>query len=338
MPTTGPRILILVPCLLAALVHSAPADDASANRKRLAAMPLEHRQALARNLERLDALPASEQAALRKLDQQLAESEPTDRRRYLDVMRRYHVWLQTLSKDQRQALAAANPEQRMTLVKRYRAEQRRTLDAQPTLDWVQLTRLTTPDLEKTARRLKVWFHLDQAERAAVSDLRDPDQQATRLDELGKEKGVSRTFRRDRQELAARLDTARKQLETELARRKLDGTAILKKRAEAVSPRLKTAAAKHRLNDLLIVREFKPEPVDPARLIQFEAELPGWVRESLDPLPPDSAWRRLHLLYRLVFPPDQEIAQPAPRVEPPGTAPQPPVPTRKPAPGAAVQPF
>ncbi|MEO6808639.1 MAG: hypothetical protein ABI353_05955 [Isosphaeraceae bacterium] len=335
MPTTGLSILVL--SLLAALVQSTSANDADVSRKRLAAMPLEHRQTLANNLERFDTLPGDEQAAIRRLDQQLADAEPTDRQRYLDVMRRYHVWLQTLTKDQRQGLAAASPEQRMALVKRYRVEQRQTIDAQPTLDWVQLTRLTTPDLEKTARRLKVWFNLDRAERAAVSALRDPDEQATRLDELGRANGVSRDFRRERQDLAARLDVARKQLETELARRKLDGTSISKKRADAVAPRLKAAAVKHRLNDLLIVREFKPEPVDPARLIRFEADLPSWVRESLDPLPPESAWRRLHLLYRLVFPPGQEIAQPASKVKPPSSSPQP-APTLKPPSGAAVQPF
>lgn len=248
-------------------------------------------------------------------------------------MRRCHLWLQTLTKDQRQTLAAADPEQHMALVKRYRAERRQTLDTQPALDWVQLTRLTTPDLEKTARRLKVWLHLDRAERAATTVLRDPDEQATRLDELGKANGVARDFRRDRQDLAARLDAARKQLETELARRKLDGTPVVKKLADTVPPRLRATVAKHLLNDLLIVREFKPEPVDSTTLIQLEAELPDRVRESLDPLPPDSAWRGLYLLYRLVFPPGQEIARPAPGAKSSKPSAQP-----APTPGAAVQPF
>lgn len=63
MPTTGPRSLILVLGFLAVLVQAASADEAGENRKRLAAMLLEHRQALARNLERFDAPPGGQQTA-----------------------------------------------------------------------------------------------------------------------------------------------------------------------------------------------------------------------------------------------------------------------------------
>jgi hypothetical protein len=336
MPTTGPRSTVLALGLLALLARSAPADPPEENRRRLAAMPLERRQTLARNLERLDALPADEQARLRQLDQQLAECEPTDRRRYLAVAHRYHLWLQTLTDDQRQALAAASPQERIVLVKRYRADQRQAVETHPSLDWVQLTRLTAPDLERTARQLKVWFHLDRADRDAVAALRDPAERTARLDELGKANGALREFRRDHQALAAQLDAGRTELDAELLRRKPAGSPALKKRGEAGQPRLKAEVARHRLKDLLIVRQFEPAKVDPAHLGRFEAELPAWVRESLDPLPPDAAWRRLHILYRLVFPPGQEIAPPSPaaRPGPPAPTPTPPSPPS----GPTVRPF
>ena len=83
--------------------------DQDENLRRLRSMPLEHRRALAQNLERFDAMGAADREAIRALDRELARQPDADRARYLAVLRRYHLWLQRLPKDKREAIAAAPP-------------------------------------------------------------------------------------------------------------------------------------------------------------------------------------------------------------------------------------
>src|SRR5207249_10847844 len=79
-------------------------------------------------------------------------------------------------------------------------------------------------------------------------------------------------------------------------------------------------------EAIYFRTHEPEPVDPQRLGWFEEALPSWLDELIDPLPPEAARRRLTILYRLVFPPPEEM--PAPRPEP--TRPAPVAPSQEPA--------
>jgi hypothetical protein len=71
---------------------------------------------------------------------------------------------------------------------------------------------------------------------------------------------------------------------------------------------------HQLAESRYFSEHPPQPVTPARLAQFEAEIPSWLRATFDSLPPDDARRRLAVLYRQIYPAPQEIP-PAARPEP-----------------------
>ncbi len=68
-------------------------------------------------------------------------------------------------------------------------------------------------------------------------------------------------------------------------------------------------------ELNLLRKAEEPRVEPYRLAEFEKHMPPWVRESLDPFPPDSAERRLRILYRMVFPPGEELPAPAPPKKP-----------------------
>ena len=71
---------------------------------------------------------------------------------------------------------------------------------------------------------------------------------------------------------------------------------------------------HQLAESLYFMEHPPTPVLPGNLAQFDAQIPDWLRSTLDALPPDDARRRLTILYRQIYPPGKEIPPP-PKEEP-----------------------
>ncbi|MBX6316006.1 MAG: hypothetical protein IRY99_24300, partial [Isosphaeraceae bacterium] len=185
MPT-GHRSRAVLPLLI--LVALAPAgwadEERDARLARLRSMPRPQREALARNLETFDRLGPAEQAAIRDLDRRIAEADPVDRKRYYEVLRRYHLWLQTLTPEQRQALAAAPPDRRLDLIARYRAEQAKAPPRRETIDLVQIA-LSPLGLWQTALQLKIWFSITPAERKALEQIRAPDERAKQLRQYGK---------------------------------------------------------------------------------------------------------------------------------------------------------
>jgi hypothetical protein len=90
---------------------------------------------------------------------------------------------------------------------------------------------------------------------------------------------------------------------------------------------------NKLDEVQVLHDLEAQTVDSSNLERFESSLPSWARESLDPLPPDAARRRLKVLYRLVFSPPEEIPSGKPASHPP------PANARPVAPAAsAVRPF
>jgi hypothetical protein len=74
---------------------------------------------------------------------------------------------------------------------------------------------------------------------------------------------------------------------------------------------------HQLSESLYFAQNPPQAVAAENLALFESQVPGWLRATLDPLPPDDARRRLTILYRQIYPPGQEIPPP-PRPSPEAT--------------------
>ena len=63
-------------------------------------MPRERRVALSENLERFDKLNPAEQAAIRKLDAEIARKDPVEQARYRSLLRRYHLWVNSLTDEE----------------------------------------------------------------------------------------------------------------------------------------------------------------------------------------------------------------------------------------------
>src|SRR6476661_189856 len=95
-PRLAPPLLIglALPLLLAGAVEEA-------NWLRLQSMPREHRLILAEKIKEFDRLDRDEQARIRDLDRRLSELPPADQANYRSVLRRYHIWLQSLPEDQK---------------------------------------------------------------------------------------------------------------------------------------------------------------------------------------------------------------------------------------------
>ena len=77
----------------------------------------------------------------------------------------------------------------------------------------------------------------------------------------------------------------------------------------------------------------PKSVTPERLSEFLAAFPPWLQSTFDPHSPEEAQRRLTVVYRLVFPPPQEIKPTQrPSAPPPAARPDTKQPARPARPG------
>lgn len=294
-PTRTLALLVLA-SLAAPAWGQTSADE---NARRLAEMPLEQRQRLAENLERFDALDADEKARVRQLDRQLADLEPDERARYLGVLRRYHLWTRSLTDEQREKLRNASDQERIGLIAEFRRVQRAQQPAAPDRDWLQVSALNSEFLEDTAHALKVWFKLDDAEKAELNGLRDVERRRQRVMALGREREIRRDFRQERIGARDRFEELKK---------KIMSNPTLGGRFESAKPAIR-AEFFRRAREALLLGSLEPPVVEPANLARFERSMPEWVREGLDPLPPEAARRRLQVLYRLVFPEGEEVPEP-----------------------------
>jgi len=291
---------------------TAPAQDAEANAKRLKAMPPERRQALMANLRRLDGeLDPAERAAVRALDAKLAELDPGTRDDLRKTMRRYYLWLQTLPPDQRKLVETAAPDDRRVVVQKIRDERRRARAAEGPKDWMQVSSMSAGQLQQAAFLLKSWFGLDAQGKAEVLGQADPAKREEKLGELGKNRGAWASLRVGGTEF----DEFLEQHGNTIVEREVKKAGKAGLKSEARKKLLEDARKSFSPDQLRRIREamyLRGEPatsVTPARLRQFEAEIPEFLRQRLENLPPEAAHRRLEILYRLVFPHGHEIPPP-----------------------------
>lgn len=298
-----------------ALPALAPAPGGG-NWDRLRAMPREQRLQLAAQLKRFDTLTRDEQASLRDLDRRIANEPQENRESYLTVLRRYHLWVQSLPEARRNDLRAAPTEKRLALARRIHAEQRER--GGETARFFQAADLLGPSPFLVARLIQVWFHLTPQEKAEVSRLPE-NERGPRINQFGKAL----------KPIAHRPGPAKSQ---ELYDRAVKKYPFMKKAAEAPNP----DAFKKRLAEHFSFLDTPPQKVQPDKLLGFDQALPGWVRSGIDSLPPEEARRRLTILYRLVYP-DGEMgpAKPAATASKGATPPPPPRPAA--VPGKAAPP-
>jgi len=306
------RLMVPVFVGMVGLVGALPGtpDEGEAHR-RLEAMPRERRLALAGNLERFDKLGPAEQAAIRRLDAELAKEDPVDRGRYRDVLRRYHLWFNGLTDAQKRKLQEAESDDaRFNLATQFRRDEM----ARKPYPGPRISGIRTGDLGligpfEAAHLLRIWQKLPDHIKADLS--KRPGARLRRdLDAQGKTYGVD-------PERLSPLDEARydEVLNKDSEFKGLLGPwayRVATKKAAELS-RNGEAGPKRFLSAypaFLYFEEHAPIPVRPENLAKFAASCPPWLMATLDPLSPDDARHYLTTLYRLVYPIPNEIESPS----------------------------
>jgi hypothetical protein len=333
--------------VLCGLAAPAFGSDGEENLARLRAMSRDERAKLARKLDEFDGLDRAEREAVRALDSQISALPRNERARYVAVLRRYYVFYQGLTPDQQKAIdAEKNNAEKLTLISRFRKEPRPAPESlKAYADAIQVSSLAPLRLHALARQLIVYFELDPKAdakaRAEFARMKDP---AARR-EFTKQAIDARKDRfrgRFREEEAEFLEAdhllknepeiqnqikrvARNQpKEVALELQKLTDEVQKRKRKTAQMPTTEDAAwslvkkgrvITEKAHEIEVFKVVEGQKVSPENLQRFEAALPPWARESLDPLPPDAARKRLKVLYRLVFPPGLELSAQAVVPEP-----------------------
>jgi hypothetical protein len=279
--------------------------------ERLRSMPTERRTQLAKNLAAFDGLNANQKSAIRSIDAKLQELDPEKRERYLSLLRRYHLWLRTLTKTQKKQIDdAPTPEDRIRVVEKLRKEQRENQLLDPDRhNWMQISTLNDLPLFWTAFHLKIWFLLDESDRANLTKIQDHDAQIAQLRTYGQKVKIGLAFKHMKDEIEAETEAIEKEREKQPQQKGSLGKAAAKARRNFVVPKSNPIG---RQVIMKYLHDHKPTPVAAQQLSWFVDESPSWLRESLASLPPDDARRRLIVLYRVVFPAGSEIPKPKPK--------------------------
>lgn len=321
------------------LLFVAAASELEDNWQRLKSMPPEQRVLLLENLRKFDlTLDPGQQTSLRELDTRLQELTPDQRDRYLLVLKRYHVWLNSLPENLQTELAAKPPNERMALVRKLIEKDHPVPSGEtpPDMRIVESGELSPFEL---ASAYRIWHALGDRTKASLErdGMSEPARrknlffQGTRLKpsipretlpegyDPQTEIPKAEAWRRTRPPVLAD-DGARAKIEEARKKMELQPETARKKTEEVIR---KAELGRHELLRRqainLYVASARVDMVDSERLAHFVRDLPSWIRSTLDSLPPDVARRRLTVAYRLVFPPGQEIdtpkktskAQPAP---------------------------
>jgi hypothetical protein len=290
------------------LVAAASAYDA--NFERLRTMTAAERTRLLEKLREFDLrLTPEQQSAVRDLDRQLSGLSADQRAHYLSVLRRYHVWLNSLPEPRQNELAAKPPGERLALI-RAMVKQHPV----PAGDSPPILRVIEPgeySPMEVASAYKIWEVLNPKQRADLEKENAEHARREALFRIGarRKKAIPRETTPpdfDEEQWVNELRAERAgprglaMLEN-MAKAKGAAVEAVRKRVEALLPEIQRRGA---IN--LYVSKTQVRPVDPDRLAKFIAALPPWIPPSFDSLSPDEARRRMTFAYRLVFPGTEEI--------------------------------
>lgn len=310
---------------------AARADEKTDNLARIKSMTREERARVLKKLDAFDSMDSAEQKRIREFNSHLDELDPEAKARSYAAMRRYHVFYQSLPVDKRKLLdSKTDPSEKLSLIETYRAELKKPA-RRPMADAIQISTLSPVRLRSLARHLIVYFSLDP-----VKDAKELNEFAKIKNELEREKKLNSLIQskglRDRRELREKLREEREeflaveetvkqnpilakrlqQAQTEIEKDTDNPKTPAKKgaiRPKDLSAMVKDSRTRYLINLLdeqQVFKELEASKVDPSRLELFEEALPPWAMESFDELPPDAARKRLKVLYRLVFPGDEEM--------------------------------
>ena len=330
--------LMLIPMVLAASVPSSPAGEPE-NYRQLQAMPRERRVALSENLDRFDKLPPSEQAAIRKLDADITRKDSVEQARYRVLLRRYHLWVNGLTEEQKEALkSATSPEARFNLARKFRIKDLETASATPRIAGIRTGEFGLIGPYEMVKMLKIWEKMPQPRRLELEQklergefraalLEQPDLHNLGLKSFGAEdlKAYESRFENDpeyklflrdsfqKTEAAQRAEAAR--LKAEAAEKKTEAAQKKAENARRKADNVRKLAERP-YAEFLYFEDHKPRPVAQKNLERFTASCPQWLHTMIDPLSPDDARAYMTAIYRLMYsdiaemPPESKAAKPA----------------------------
>ena len=281
-----------------AMILVAAGVDLDQNWTRLRALPREQRLKLIENLRRFDlVLKPEQQQSLRDLDRRITELPPEQRAHYRAALRRFDNWLNHLPENRRDELLDKPPEERMPIILRMVAGNNPVPKVE-TGRFLQIADIGEFSPFELAAIFKIWELLTPAQRQAVEKKPGIPQRLEELFKLGKTKGIEREIKPaafDEEQWLTAMETHLREKRPALL---LDD---LKKKAD---PRRAQILRRQAINYYFLDR--KQVAVKSDRLAAFVAAFPTFVQSSFEQYPPDEAQRRLTIVYRLVFPPGEEM--------------------------------
>ncbi len=309
--------ILVVPAVAALSIGAG--DVPGDARARLQNMSPQQRTELAEALKQFDLqLTPDQQKSIREIDQQLSNLAAEDKVHYLAALRRYHNWLDSLPETVRDNLQAKPPGERMAQIKTLISSYPLSKESSPY--WMQFSEVAGSAPFELATTFKIWQELTPQQRREIESLPAGEKRRSKLDEYRRELKLNREIRPHDfhvddwiPKVEAKIaDISAYDPELKNAVAKAEKNAVAKaelaskrknegkeEASRIVSPLMRRLAI-----NLYFLEQPAPRPVDPARLAQFFAAMPPWVRTSFDSYTADEARRRLTLVYRLLFPKDE----------------------------------
>ena len=293
------NVLASPPAILAAEGAGGVVDDS--NWERLRSMSLDQRQFLAAKLKEFDVLPREEQVSIRKLDDELQKLPRQNREEAYSVIRRYHLWLSSLSEADRNELNNLPPDKKMERIRVLREGQPPASSDYPSDLHPSVFGSNSPyDL---ANQIKTWLSLTPDRKTSLMNMKESDR-GRKLNEFRQEMKIVPVARpipsaSDEQFAAERWKAFRNQANIP-ALKKFDDPDN-KEFQEKKTRRLRRVAEARAFEGRTV------EKVRTDRLLEFASQMPPWIRALFDGLSPELARQQLTLLYRLVFPAPTEIS-------------------------------
>ncbi|WP_152051890.1 hypothetical protein [Tautonia marina] len=323
----------LVAMMLSAVTLPVVIASVSPAIDRLAEMPLQTRRELSESLARFDQLLTTEQQAIRELDRELAKLDPEERKRYLDLMRRFGAWFRRLDDETRRAFQSASTEQRFEMLREHLGPD--SSPEAPGFDfalWFRADTFNPIPLYDAVTLLRIWALLDDEARQQLESARSLDETIAMLRQFARERNIEhapavreafQTILEDQGRLGQRGLRLMPEV-TDLRAWLLDGVDPPGTRPFGGGPgtfgrrppgaqgpqaegmrmnaaRLSAARLSIlRLAELEYLRRLRerPDGASAADLATFEARLPRWYRDLLDPLPPEVVRLRVRGLRQL----------------------------------------
>ena len=250
---------------------------------------------LSESLAQIDRLAPEQAAELRRFRAEIDALEPTERREILDAIRRYRLWLRALPEGRRSEVEAARTPGELADVAS-RLLEKSGIGPHPLSERfeevLQVSDLCPEPLLVTAIQVRVWFELPHEVRSEILRVKNPNRMRAEFGRVAqKSASLTRTVAGLFQQMGMKefMDGRRAPLPA-LLRRRIAG-----------DPRAATRdLAFLRVPEVEYLRRLPAGPIDPIELERFAAQLPPWVRETFDALPPDLARSRLTALHRLTI--------------------------------------